>query len=136
MERSSPVSASEVSGGTSTQAENDILFPDELWEAEKRNPEFQALYRQIKQFTQVLKERRDVIEAGEGNTFAYATYDNAYKLVSAAYFLLANPDDISSGGRPANAASNASVEFRAEFLTTLGEVINSLGIDPQELHSK
>ena len=111
------------------QPEPEILFPDELWEGEKRSREFQALYRQIKH----LRDRCDSLKSDQGKTFAQTTYHNAYHLISAAYFLLANADDISHSGRPMANPAPVSAELRAEFIQEIKQVLNSLGIEPQDL---
>jgi hypothetical protein len=114
----------------------EMIFPDESWESERKKPEFQSIYHHIKQFRRVLQDRRDTIAAQEGRTFAHTTYDNAYRLVSAAYFLLASTDYISQSGSPSDFASTTSAELRGEFVREIKAVLDSLGIDPQELSQK
>lgn len=133
MERYLTLSSPETTTASHSQTSSEILFPEDTWEIEKRTPEFQSIYRQVKQFCGLLRDQRDTVEASEGRTFSRNTYDNAHRLVSAAYFLLANADDISTSGRPANIASNTSIELRAEFAQEIKAVLDSLGIDLQEL---
>lgn len=137
MEKQSPPqpldSPSLEPGKTTNRPKPEIVFSEEIWSNEQRTPEFQSIYRQIKEMRRVLKNRREVVEASEGETFATTTYDNAYRLVSAAYFLLSDADDVNRGNSPSNANLSRQQQAKAEFLNEISQVLDSLGIQPQEL---